>query len=181
MMRTNAPRSVKHTSRSLPRAEWPVRNSRRSPKEWSGSSWILASGSANAVAASSNETPCLRTFKRAFRGSHVNFTCGVYDRRGALQPSATRMTRSASLSGLNLRIADFRCSHPLRQGGTLDTHACLPSEQRSSRMGHSLRRATWCNGVDSCKTAPPSCPGGRVRSRPRARPSLRRQGHEALR
>jgi len=58
--------------------------------------------------------------------------------RCALHLSATRMTRSASLSGLNLRIADFRCSHALSQGGTLDTHACLASEQRPSRKGAQL-------------------------------------------
>ncbi len=32
------------------------------------------------MAASSNETPCLRRFAAAFRGSHVYVTCGPYVR-----------------------------------------------------------------------------------------------------
>ena len=43
---------------------------RRSPTEWSGSGTVIESGSKKAVAASSNETRCLRTFSAAFSLSH---------------------------------------------------------------------------------------------------------------
>lgn len=44
---------------------------RRSPTEWSGSGTVIESGSKKAVAASSNETRCLRTFSAAFSLSHT--------------------------------------------------------------------------------------------------------------
>jgi hypothetical protein len=50
--------------------EWPVKIARFSDSEWSGSEWILANGSWNTVAASSNDTPCVFKSAAAFVGSH---------------------------------------------------------------------------------------------------------------
>src|ERR1035438_7208775 len=50
----------------------PIKRNRSSRSEWSGSSSRMAFSSRNAVLAASNEMPCRRSFRRAFRGSHEN-------------------------------------------------------------------------------------------------------------
>ena len=50
----------------------PSNNSLCSPYEWSGSSMVNDSGSANAVDASSNVTPCFAVLRRALSGSQTN-------------------------------------------------------------------------------------------------------------
>lgn len=78
MIRMYSPRSVCGTTKRLPRVDFPNRTNRSSPTECSASGIVIESQSANAVSASSNETPCFFRFSRAFFGSHSNFTSAVY-------------------------------------------------------------------------------------------------------
>ena len=78
MIRVFSPLSAWHRTRRLPLFETPSRYDRNSPTEWSGSGTVIDCQSANAVAASSKDTPCRLTFAAAFRGSHSKSTSGVY-------------------------------------------------------------------------------------------------------
>jgi hypothetical protein len=67
------PLKVYATTRTRPVGDRPRRRNRSSPSECFRYGPSNASGSANTVAASSKETPCLRTWSRAFPASHSNW------------------------------------------------------------------------------------------------------------
>src|SRR6266481_1594930 len=68
-------------SSTLPKLLLASRNRRDSESEWSKSSPSKPSGSRNAVAASSNDTPCLRQLLWAFRRSqsNMNYELRIYN------------------------------------------------------------------------------------------------------
>jgi hypothetical protein len=61
---------------------------RVSPIEWSGSTPVMASGSASAVVASSKETLCFLRFAVALRSSHVTRIDRFYDLIGHCSASS---------------------------------------------------------------------------------------------
>ena len=90
--------------------ECPTMISRYSANEWSSSSKIHASGSANIVRASWNDTPCFERLLSAFRGSHSNFRVfphlyGTTRRRKTRAGSVFLVCQSSIPSG-TFRIAE---------------------------------------------------------------------------
>ena len=81
-------------------------NSRDSSAEWSGSSTIRASGSANTVRASANVTPCFLTLDSAFAPCHSNST-----------PTAKPESITMSFRTQCVHANGVPPSNRLRQGG----------------------------------------------------------------
>ena len=85
-------RSACATTSKRPDDDTPKVTKRLSSTEWSGSSPVADSGSKNTLAASSNDTPCLRRFVAAFWALHAKGT-----RNHLLHLSITPHRRAAVL------------------------------------------------------------------------------------
>jgi hypothetical protein len=96
MIRMRFPRSQWETKTNSFFIVWPRVTSRRSSNEWSGSGYVIASGSKNTDEASSKVTPCFLKFAAAFRTSHSNVTPPKFNAPVLARAQAKR--RAAPLS-----------------------------------------------------------------------------------
>ena len=169
MIRMNSPRSMCGTTNRLPRLDFPSRINRSSPIECSGSGMVVESQSANAVRASSNETPCFFRFSRAFFRSHSNFTSAVYS---SVIISATYRTAKWLVSN-RLRTTTPATNH--RDHASRRTHADMVNQRRRSPVRADYHTDWVAIGRgSSCRTTPCKVPVT-SRSTTYPRPLIRRR------